>query len=75
MEFAILVIIGLVAVVYFGFDNSIEAGARMANRKVTRLEDEQIRENAAWYDKNHISDELMDKALASKAKYDSYRNL
>ncbi len=75
MELAIIVIVGLAVLIYYGFFKSGETVARMANRKVERLEAEQLKTDAEYYIENAITDEDYTKAVESKAKFATYRDL
>jgi uncharacterized membrane protein len=76
MEIILAAVVAIIAIVYFGFDNSIEAGARMANRSVERLEAEQIIKDIAYYNgKGKISEEDYTTAVAQKELIKSYRGM
>lgn len=74
-EVIALAVIGLFVVIYFGFDSSLEAGARMANRKVERLEAEQIAEDVKYYNKNTIDDTAFANAVQQKELIKTYRSM
>ena len=75
MELALIVIVVLAAIVYFGFDSSLEAGARMTNRKVERLEAQQIADDVKYYNKNTIGDEQFAQAVQQKELIKTYRSM
>ncbi len=75
MEIAIIVAILLGVAIYYGFFDSAETVSRMANRKVERLEAEQLKADASYYIENAITDEDYEKAVTSKAKFKNYRDL
>jgi hypothetical protein len=69
----LIVIIGLG--IYYGFFGAAETVARMANRKVERLESEQIKADIAYYNENEVKKTEFDKAVNQKAQYAAYRSL
>lgn len=75
MELAIIVIVVIVIAMYYGLFDSVETGARMASRKVDRLESEQIKEDIEYYNEYAIDDAKYDKAVEQKALIKSYRNI
>ena len=75
MELAIIIALGLAVAIYYGFFDSAETAARMANRKVERLEAEQIKADIEYYNQNEISKEEFDKAVAQKHNIAQYRSL
>ncbi|MHB8098062.1 MAG: hypothetical protein ACYDD5_00550 [Sulfuricurvum sp.] len=75
MEIIILGLIGLFVIIYFGFDSSLEAGARMANRRVERLEANQISDDVKYYNANQIDDEKFATAVQQKELIKTYRNM
>lgn len=67
-------VIGVLA--YYGFMNSFEAGARMANRKVARLEAEQIRADITYYNSKEMpTDADFKKAVSNKELINKFRDL
>ena len=70
---ALLVIVGLA--LYYGAFSSLETAARMGNRKVERLEAEQIKEDIAYYNDNAIDADEYKTALTQKKTIAAYRDL
>ena len=70
---ALLVIVGLA--LYYGAFSSLETAARMGNRKVERIEAEQIKEDITYYNDNEIKSEDYKKALTQKKQIAAYRDL
>lgn len=75
MELIGLGILLVAVAIYYGFFDSAETVSRMANRKVERLEAEQLKTDATYYIEHAISDEDYEKAVTSKAKFKTYRDL
>lgn len=75
MELVLIAVVAIAAIIYFGFDSSLEAGARMANRKVERLEAQQISEDVKYYNKNTIGDEEFAQAVQQKELIKTYRSM
>jgi hypothetical protein len=75
MELVLIAVVVLIAIVYFGFDSSLESGARMANRKVERLEAQQIADDVKYYNKNTIGDEEFANAVQQKELIKTYRSM
>ena len=75
MEIAIIIALGLAVAIYYGFFDSAETAARMANRKIERLEAEQIKMDIDYYNQNEISTEEFDKAVKQKRNISQYRSL
>ena len=75
MEIAIIIALGLAVAIYYGFFDSAETAARMANRKIERLEAEQIKTDIEYYNQNEISTEEFDKAVKQKRNIAQYRSL
>lgn len=75
MEIAIIVIVILVVAIYYGLFDSVETGARMANRKVERLEAEQIQSDIKYYNDHKINDEKFDEAITQKELLKAYRDM
>jgi len=70
------IVIFIVAVLaYYGIFTSVETGARMANRRVERLEAEQIREDIEYYNENSIKDADFKSAVKQKQEIAKYRSL
>ena len=75
MEMIVIAVLAIFVIIYFGFDASLEAGARMGNRKVERLEAEQIAEDVKYYNKNTIDDEAFANAVQQKELIKTYRSM
>lgn len=75
MEVLVIAVLALFVIIYFGFDSSMEAGARMANRKVERLEAGQILDDVKYYNKNVIDDESFANAVQQKELIKTYRSM
>lgn len=79
MEFISFGVVALIIGViwYVGLFDSVETGARMANRKVERYEAEQISDDIRYYTSKEgsISDADYEKAVAVKNKYNKFRDL
>lgn len=74
--FGIVVFITLVGLgLYYGAFTSLEAAARMGNRKVERIEAEQIKEDVQYYNDNEIKSEEYATAVEQKKIIATYRNL
>lgn len=77
METVILVIVVVGILAYYGFMASLEKGAEMANREVNHLDDVHmvaITKRTASMEAD-ISDEILTKATAVKAKLAEMRKL
>jgi len=68
-------ILALAVIIYFGFDSSLEAGARMANRRIERLEAAQIDDDVKYYNANQIDDEKFATAVQQKELIKTYRSM
>jgi len=75
MELAIIIAIIIAVAIYYGLFDSVETGARMANRKIERLEAEQINEDIRYYNTNSIDANEYEKAVEQKSLIKTYRNM
>ena len=75
MEIAIIFIVVAALAVYYGLFDSVETAARMGNRKMDRLEAEQIQQDIQYYSDNTISDDDYTKAVTTKKQYNKFRDL
>lgn len=75
MEILLLAALVVGVAIYYGFFDSAETVARMANRKVERLEAEQIKADIEYYNSNSIDDAQFEKAVEQKAKISTYRSI
>lgn len=75
MEILGLAILVIGIAIYYGFFNSAETIARMANRRVERLEAEQIKEDIKFYASSEIKDEEYKGALSAKEQFKQFRDL
>jgi hypothetical protein len=75
MEALLLPILIIATIVYFGLLRPVESGARMLDKEVRLLEDEQTQRHDLWYNDNHINPELEAKASLSRSYYDSRRKV
>lgn len=75
MEIVIGLVVLLAVFIYYGLFDSVETGARMANRKIERLEAEQISEDVNYYKENKINAQDYENALKQKTMIKSYREL
>ena len=75
MEIAILAVIVIAVAIYYGLFGSVETAARMATRKVERLEAEQIKADIDYYKENEINDEDFKGAVSAKEQFKSFRDL
>ena len=76
MEIIGLVVIVLGAMAYYGVFGSVETAARMGNRKMARLEAEQIKADINYYaSKEMPTDADYKKAVASKELFNKFRDL
>ena len=75
MELAIIFIVIVGVMIYYGVMDSVETVARMGNRKVERLEAEQIADDIKYYNENVIDDAEYDKAVTQKSLIKSYRSM
>ena len=79
MEIIVLVSIGIAwfySEELIGF-LQLDRAARMANRKLNRLENEGIKEDVEYYSdkKNQLTDEQVSAAMAEKARLKKFRDL
>ena len=77
MEIVILVIVALVVAMYFAEELQLTRAARMADRRLDRLENEQIKDDVDYYSsaKNIISAEQLTVAKANKEAMRQFRDL
>lgn len=75
MEIVLLAVLVVVVGIYYGFFDSAETAARMGNRKIERLEAEQIKEDIEYYKANEIDQEDFEIALTQKKSIAAYRSL
>ena len=77
-----LVVLVIIGIVWFYSEEllgflQLDRAARMANRKLDRLENESIREDVEYYSakKNQLSDEQVKAAMVEKARLKKFREL
>ena len=77
-----LVILVMIGIAWFYSEELIgflqlDRAARMANRKLDRLENESIKEDVEYYSakKNQLTDEQVSAAMAEKARLKEFRYL
>ena len=75
MEIAIIFAIIVVVAVYYGLFDSVETAARMGNRKMDRLEAEQIKLDIDYYKSNAIAEDEYKTAVETKEQYNKFRAL
>lgn len=76
MEIIGLVVIVLGLMAYYGIFGSVETAARMGNRKMARLEAEQIRADINYYaGKEMPTDDDYKQAVAKKELFNKFRDL
>ena len=75
MEILGLALLIVAVAMYYGFFNSAETVARMANRRVERLEAEQIKEDIKFYASSEIKDDEYKGALSAKEQFKQFRDL
>lgn len=75
MELLGLAVLLVAVAIYYGFFDSADTVARMANRKVERLEAEQIKADIDYYKENEINDEDYKGAISAKEQFKSFREL
>ena len=76
MEIIGLVVIVLGLMAYYGIFGSVETAARMGNRKMARLEAEQIKADIDYYaSKDMPAEAEYKKAVASKELFNKFRDL
>ena len=59
--------------IYLGLNRPIETGARMVDKELMKLEDEQTVRHDLWYVENVLDPETMAKADASRSYYNKRR--
>ena len=79
MEIVVLVVIGIAWFYNVELMNflQLDRAARMANRKLDRLENESIKEDVEYYSskKNQLTDEQISAAMVEKARLKKFRDL
>ena len=75
MELAIIIIVVVAIAIYYGLMDSVETTARMANRRVERLEAEQIAEDIQFYNDNKIEEKDFEQAVEQKKQIKKYRDM
>ena len=76
MEIVGLAILAIGLLMYYGVFKSVETAARMGNRKMARLEAEQIKADINYYaGKEMPTDADYKKAVASKELFNKFRDL
>ena len=79
MEIIVLVVIGIAWFYNVELMNflQLDRAARMANRKLDRLENESIKEDVEYYSskKNQLTDEQISAAMVEKARLKKFRDL
>lgn len=76
MEIVGLVIIAMLVAAYYGVFGALEIGARMGNRKLEMLENNQINAHIKELNgKEAPTDEEFAKAIATKKLYSKFRDL
>ena len=76
MEIVGLVVIVLALMAYYGIFGSVETAARMGNRKMARLEAEQIKADINYYaGKEMPTDDDYKQAVAKKELFNKFRDL
>ena len=76
MEIVGLAILAIGLLMYYGVFKSVDIAARMANRKMARLEAEQIKADINYYaSKDMPAETEYTKAVANKAMFDKFRDL
>ncbi len=73
MEIVLLAIVIIVVAAYYGIFTSMETGARMGNRAMLKLEDEQIIEHTKFYAAVDLDETAMTKAAVARKFLDSQR--
>ena len=74
MEIVILTVIILAVMAYYGLFGSVETGARMANRTMKMLEDEQIINHDKFYAGVNMDKDIVEKATTAREYLNSRRN-
>ena len=76
MEIVGLAILAIGLLMYYGVFKSVDTAARMGNRKMARLEAEQIKADINYYaGKEMPTDADYKKAVASKELFNKFRDL
>ena len=76
MEIVGLAILAIGLLMYYGVFKSVDTAARMGNRKMARLEAEQIKADIDYYaSKDMPAEAEYTKAVANKAMFDKFRDL
>ena len=75
MEIAIIGILLLGVAIWYGLLDSLETGARMGNRRLERLEAEQIKEDVEYYNSNAIDSQKYETAVEQKTLIKTYRSM
>ena len=76
MEIVGLAILAIGLLMYYGVFKSVDTAARMGNRKMARLEAEQIKADINYYaSKEMPTDADYKKAVASKELFNKFRDL
>jgi hypothetical protein len=70
-----MVIVIAVMFIYLGLNRPIETGARMVDKELMKLEDEQTTRHDAWYVENVLDEATMAKADASRSYYSKRRKV
>lgn len=75
MEIVIGLVVLIGVAIYYGLFDSIETAARMGNRKIERLEAEQIKEDVEYYKDNKINATDYKTAVEQKTLIKTYRDM
>ena len=70
-----VIIVLAVLFIYLGLNRPVETAARMADKELMKLEDEQTTRHDAWYVDNVLDEETIAKADASRAYYSKRRKV
>ena len=68
-----MVIVLALLFIYLGLNRPIETGARMVDKELMKLEDEQTVRHDLWYVENVLDTETMAKADTSRSYYNKRR--
>ena len=68
-----MVIVLALLFIYLGLNRPIETGARMVDKELMKLEDEQTVRHDLWYVENVLDTETMEKADTSRSYYNKRR--
>ena len=68
-----MVIVLALLFIYLGLNRPIETGARMVDKELMKLEDEQTVRHDLWYVENVLDTETMTKADTSRSYYNKRR--